>query len=50
VIIGCSSPAEVDENARNAREFQPFDQAKMLALENRTRSHAAVFNSYKRPA
>ena len=27
VIIGCSSPAEVDDNARIARSFQPFDEA-----------------------
>ncbi len=50
VIIGCSSPAEVDENAQNARTFQPFDENTMRALEAKTRSHAAVFTSYKRPA
>jgi predicted aldo/keto reductase-like oxidoreductase len=50
VVIGCSSPAEVDENARNARNFQPFDETAMRALENRTHSHAAMFTSYKRPA
>jgi predicted aldo/keto reductase-like oxidoreductase len=50
VVIGCSSEAEVDENARNAREFRPFDEPTMRALENRTRSHAAILNSYKRPA
>ena len=50
VIIGCSSPAEVDENARNAREFQPFDEPTMRALEEKTQSRAAVFTSYKRPA
>ena len=26
VIIGCSSTAEVDENADAARLFQPFDE------------------------
>ena len=50
VIIGCSSPAEVDENARNARDFQPFDEATMRALEEKTHSCAAIFTSYKRPA
>jgi predicted aldo/keto reductase-like oxidoreductase len=50
VIIGCSSPAEVDENVESARNFQPFDEWTMRALENRTRSQAAMFNSYKRPA
>ena len=33
VIIGCSSPAEVDDNARNARSFQPFAEPAMRALE-----------------
>jgi aryl-alcohol dehydrogenase-like predicted oxidoreductase len=50
VIIGCSSPQEVDENARNARIFQPFDEPTMRALEEKTHSHAATFTSYKRPA
>jgi aryl-alcohol dehydrogenase-like predicted oxidoreductase len=50
VIIGCSSPAEVDENAQNARTFQPLDENAMRALEAKTRAHAAVFTSYKRPA
>ena len=50
VIIGCSSPAEVDDNASNARKIQPFDEATMRALEDKTRSRAATFTSYKRPA
>ena len=50
VVIGCSSLAEVDENARNARNFQPFDEPTMRALEKKTHSHAAIFTSYKRPA
>ena len=50
VIIGCSSPAEVDENANNARMFQPFDEPTMRALEEKTHSRAGVFTSYKRPA
>ena len=50
VVIGCSSLAEVDENARNARDFQPLDEPAMRALENRTHSRAAIFTSYKRPA
>ncbi len=39
VVIGCSSPEEVDENARNAREFQPFDEPRM-ARSKRRRSRA----------
>ena len=50
VIIGCSSPAEVDENARIARTFQPFDEPTMRSLEERTHARAGVFTSYKKPA
>jgi len=50
VIIGCSSPAEVDDNALNARSFQPFDEPAMRALEERTLAHAGFYNSYKKPA
>ena len=49
VVIGCSSPAEVDQNAQIAREFRPFDEPTMQAIEQRTESHAGVFTSYKRP-
>jgi aryl-alcohol dehydrogenase-like predicted oxidoreductase len=49
VIIGCSSPAEVDENARNARSFQPFDERTIRALEERTCAHASLYTSYKGP-
>jgi len=50
VIIGCSSPAEVDENARIARTFQPFDEPAMRGLEERTHTRAGVFTAYKKPA
>jgi aryl-alcohol dehydrogenase-like predicted oxidoreductase len=49
VIIGCSSPAEVNDNARIARSFQPFEEPVMEALEERTHAHAASFTAYKRP-
>ncbi len=49
VVIGCKSPAEVDDNARIARQFVPFDVDRMHALEERTRAKAAVFDYYKRP-
>ncbi len=49
VIIGCSTPEEVEENARIARELTPFDEAERLHLESRTRAHAHHFTSYKRP-
>jgi predicted aldo/keto reductase-like oxidoreductase len=49
VVIGCSSPEEVDENARIARAFRPFDEPALHALEQRTEGYAQVFTSYKRP-
>jgi aryl-alcohol dehydrogenase-like predicted oxidoreductase len=50
VVIGCSSPAEVDTNAEIARAFQPYDEAEMRTLEQRTNTHAGFYTSYKRPA
>ena len=49
VIIGCSSPVEVDENARIARSFQPFDASVMRHLEEHTRPNSGFFTNYKRP-
>jgi aryl-alcohol dehydrogenase-like predicted oxidoreductase len=49
VIIGCSTPAEVDDNARIARSFQPFDEPAMRALEQRIQARAGIFTAYKRP-
>ena len=49
VIIGCSSPAEVDENARVARTFRPFDGPAMRGLEERTHARAGVLTAYKKP-
>jgi aryl-alcohol dehydrogenase-like predicted oxidoreductase len=48
VIIGCSSPDEVDQNAEIARVFRPFDEPTLGALEQRTGRYAGVFTSYKR--
>ncbi|OAI47853.1 hypothetical protein AYO44_08715 [Planctomycetaceae bacterium SCGC AG-212-F19] len=48
VIVGCSTPAEVDENAAIARQFVPFTEPQMRALEARTRSDQAAFTYYKR--
>ena len=44
VIIGCSSPAEVDDNARIARSFQPFDEPAMRALEERSQARAGFLH------
>jgi predicted aldo/keto reductase-like oxidoreductase len=48
VVIGCSSPAEVDDNALIARAFRSFDAPTMRALEERTMSHADIYTSYKK--
>jgi predicted aldo/keto reductase-like oxidoreductase len=49
VIVGCATPAEVDENARIAREFRPLDEAHRRELEERTRAEAGTFTYYKAP-
>lgn len=48
VIIGCQTPREVDDNARIAREFQPFTPERMRTLEDRTRAQAATFAYFKK--
>ena len=50
LIIGCKTPAEVDENARIAREFALFDDDRLRELQSRTRENAADYTYYKRPA
>ena len=50
LIIGCETPAEVDENAQIARQFAAFTAARMQELENRTRRQAEDFTYFKRPA
>jgi predicted aldo/keto reductase-like oxidoreductase len=47
-IVGCETPAEVDENAELARTFQPFAAETMRALEARTRAEARAFGYFKR--
>src|SRR5947208_3149638 len=49
VIVGCKTPAEVDDNARIARRFAPLDEARRRALEGRTRASADTFTYYKKP-
>jgi predicted aldo/keto reductase-like oxidoreductase len=49
-IIGCSTPGEVEENARIAREFQPLDEEQMRTLERRMGPAAEQITSYKKPA
>jgi predicted aldo/keto reductase-like oxidoreductase len=48
VVIGCSSPAEVDENAQIARAFQSLDAPTMRVIEERTMARAGTYTSYKK--
>ena len=50
LIIGCKTPAEVDENARFARQFAAFTAEQLQELEGRTRPNADEFSYFKRPA
>ncbi len=50
LIIGCQTPAEVDENARIARQYVAFDDQKMHEMESRTRPKSESFNYFKMPA
>jgi len=50
VVIGCKSPAEVDENAGIARQFTALTDEQMRELERRTEANAEEFTYYKRPA
>jgi predicted aldo/keto reductase-like oxidoreductase len=49
VIIGCTTPAEVDENARIARQFAPFTAERLQELQGRHQSRAEEFTYYKKP-
>jgi predicted aldo/keto reductase-like oxidoreductase len=49
-IVGCRTPAEVDENARIVREFAPFEDKVQRALEERTRAQAPLFGYFKKEA
>jgi predicted aldo/keto reductase-like oxidoreductase len=48
VVIGCSSPGEVDQNAQVARDFRPLDEPAMHAIEQHTGPNAGYFTSYKK--
>jgi aryl-alcohol dehydrogenase-like predicted oxidoreductase len=50
LIIGCKTPAEVDENAGIARQFAAFTEGKLQELESRTQPKAEEFNYFKQPA
>ena len=46
-IVGCKTEAEVDDNARIAREFKTFTPQRMRELEARTRANHDAFTYYK---
>jgi len=46
-IVGCSTPDEVEENARIVRAFRSLDAAALRGLEQRTRTQAGAFTYYK---
>jgi predicted aldo/keto reductase-like oxidoreductase len=50
LIVGCKTPAEVDENAGIARQFAVFGDERLRELESRTGPNAANFTYYKKPA
>lgn len=47
VIIGCKSPAEVEENVGVAQAFTEMSEAQMRSLEAATRPHADALCYYK---
>jgi predicted aldo/keto reductase-like oxidoreductase len=47
VVVGCRTPAEVDDNAGIARHFVALDEGRRKILEERTRNQATDFTSYK---
>jgi predicted aldo/keto reductase-like oxidoreductase len=47
-VIGCSTPEEVEENARIAREFAPLTDGALRELESRTQRLAGQLTAYKR--
>ena len=49
VIIGCQTPAEVEDYVRIVRKSVPFERSRMLGLEARTLSNAEKFTYYMMP-
>jgi aryl-alcohol dehydrogenase-like predicted oxidoreductase len=47
-IVGCQTPAEVDENANLARTLLPLTDSQRHDLEERTRANAAAFAYFKK--
>ena len=49
-IVGCQTPAEVDDNARIARAFAPLPEMRMRELEEQTRRQATLLSYFKKDA
>ena len=49
-VVGCRTPAEVDDNVRLARQFAAFDAQQRRRLETRTQRYAASCTTYKKSA
>jgi len=50
VVVGCRTPAEVDDNVRIARQCAAFDPQHLRELETRTQRYAAACTAYKKSA
>ncbi|MGE3808922.1 MAG: aldo/keto reductase [Gemmataceae bacterium] len=48
VVIGCSTPQEVEDNVHNACQFAALGEAVQRELEQRTLRNAAMLTDYKR--
>ena len=48
-VIGCSTPAEGEENVCIATIFAPLSEPQMRDLESKTLSQATAYTAYKRP-
>jgi aryl-alcohol dehydrogenase-like predicted oxidoreductase len=50
LVVGCSAPEHVDDNACIARAFTPFSTHQMRELEARTRARADLYAYFKKPS
>lgn len=48
VVIGCTTPEQVDQNADIARQFKPLAEEECRELEERTKPQAALYSYFKR--
>jgi len=48
VLIGCSTPGQVEQNVRAASGFQPLARSQLAQLEERVRPRAREYSYFKR--